>query len=368
MNSTELADLLVQQRGLIREARVVTGFDAFVDEVICVVHERNGLDDYRRVESMSQFSELIAAAAGHSSLREIIVRQVDAGGCSINLGDGLVALGAAVETFATAGYPLHPAFVPYAQRATLHSWGSEPGRTLAYEFADGKLMFSAVAQLAEFTPQAISALLEDGAFLRACEAAGVIALTNWTLYPHMTACWRLLQQRVFGKLAKPPRLFVDLVDPSSRSAEAVTDMLDALRSFDTCGNVTLGLNQNEANILSRLSGCGLSNAEDAGQCCAQAEALRRVLGVGEVVIHARRHAVLATEDGVVFKDGPFCEAPLKSTGAGDRFNAGYVLGVLLGCPPLACLTLATATSGLYVRLGRSASFDELIGFLVKWSA
>jgi hypothetical protein len=46
----------------------------------------------------------------------------------------------------------------------------------------------------------------------------VIALTDWTLYPHMTAVWRLLIAGVFAKLAHRPAFFIDLVDPSGRPA------------------------------------------------------------------------------------------------------------------------------------------------------
>jgi hypothetical protein len=70
------------------------------------------------------------------------------------MGDGLAALGVPVDAFATLGEPAHPSFQPVTARfRSAHSWGREPGRTLAFEFQDGKLMFSSVAQLAEFTPE-----------------------------------------------------------------------------------------------------------------------------------------------------------------------------------------------------------------------
>ncbi|MBC2595190.1 carbohydrate kinase [Ruficoccus amylovorans] len=363
MNSGELAQLLNENRARISGCRAVTGFDAFVDEMISVVDERHHLEAYRRVETISQFGELIKSAAGHSSLREIVVNRREPGGCAINMGDGLAAFGVRVDTFATAGEPCDDAFAAYAGQASLHSWGREPGRTLAFEFADGKLMFSAVTPLSDFTPEYVAGRLADGSFRLACERAGVIALTDWSLYPHMTECWRLLQQEVFKHLSARPRFFIDLVDPSSRSEADIGSMIEALPGFENCGPITLGLNQNEANILSRITGGEALAEPGIAETASQAAVLRRALKIDEVVIHAHKYAVAANASGVHAGEGRFCEKPAKSTGAGDRFNAGYALGLLLELPPQECVALGTASSGLYVRLGRSATLSELIDFL-----
>ncbi len=366
MDLKAIADTLRSQRSALAAFKVVTGFDAFVDEMITVVGERKDLNHFERVETISRFGELVSAAAGHSSLREIVVTQTDPGGCAINMGDGLATLGIPVHTFATAGEPIHPAFDAYRQKASLHSWGREPGRTLAYEFADGKLMFSAVSQLAEFTPGAIENRLQDGFFQETCHEARLITLTNWTLYPHMTACWQRLQESVFSKLTHRPPFFLDLVDPSSRSEKDILGMLAVLPGFDQCGPTTLGLNQNEANILSRLTGGKALETPDVEQACEQAAALMEKTGISEVVIHSVKYAALANSSGRFHAAGPYCEKPLKLTGAGDRFNAGYALGLILELPPVARLLLAGFVSGLYVRLGRSATLDELIDFMEQY--
>lgn len=362
----ELALMLEQHADDIPQLPVVTGFDGFVDEMITVVGERQSLDSFRRVETIDQFGDLIKAAAGHSSLREIVVTQTDPGGCAINMGDGLAALGLPVTTFATVGEPMHGAFADYASKATLHSWGREPGRTLAYEFSDGKLMHSAVTQLAEFTPADIARRLEEGVFQQACAEAKLIALTDWSLYPHMTACWQLLQEQVFATEAQGTPFFIDLVDPSSRSKSDIRAMLAMLPGFETSGPTTLGLNQNEANILSRLTGGQALEKPDIDEASIQAAVLRKALNISEVVIHGQKYAVVANVDGAAQAHGPYCAKPVKSTGAGDRFNAGYALGLLLKLPTELRLILSTATSGLYVRRGASASLSELTAFLKAW--
>jgi sugar/nucleoside kinase (ribokinase family) len=350
--------------------RVVTGFDGFVDEMISLVGERRALDDFTPVPDISTFATMIASAAGQSSLREIVVTAVQPGGCAVNLADGLASLGATVDCFATIGDPPHPAFGDIAAKChRLSSWGPEPGRTLAFEFNDGKLMFSAVEQLAGFTPHTVRELLADGTYAAACEAAHVIALTDWSLYPAMTPVWGLLQHEVFSALTHRPAFFVDLVDPSTRSVEDIRDMAAALREFEPVGPVTLGLNGTEANALCRAHGTAAAPSDaTTDQTLDQAVALREVLGVSRVVIHRVPFAVSATLESATARPGPYSAEAKMSTGAGDRFNAGFCLGLALGFDDGESLMLGCAASGFFVRNARSASRQELIDFLEHWAA
>jgi hypothetical protein len=365
---SSLAATLRQRAGELATFNVVAGFDGFVDEIISVVGERRGLADWTPIRDIDTFGTLIKAAAGRSSLREIVVQRTDPGGCAVNLGDGLLPLGIGFDCFATLGHPRHAAFEAFAaQCRSCHSWGREPGRTLAFEFADGKVMFSAVTQLAEFDRRLLDQVLADGTYARACAQAHLIALTDWTLYPHMTDCWRKLQSEVFRPLKHHPWFFVDLVDPTSRSESDVKAMLEALPGFEAAGPTVLGLNGTEANVLARNLGLPTAH-EDLAAVEAQAAALRLKLGVSQVVTHCVKLAVRADASGVYGVTGPFCAHPKKSTGAGDRFNAGYVCGLLLHLEPVASLALGCACSGFFVREARSANAAELIGLIDCWAA
>lgn len=345
---------------------VVVGFDGFVDEMISVVAERNSLEEFSPVPDIGTFAGLLSAAAGHSSLREIVITAMHPGGCAVNMGDGLAALGIPVDCYATLGEPAHPAFAETTTRfRKAVSWGREPGRTLAFEFADGKLMFSAVKQLAEFTAEDIARRLADGDYLASCREAAIIALTDWTLYPHMTSVWRLLHSEIYAKLGRRPHFFIDLVDPSSRSSADILTMVKTLPLLESSGDVTLGLNGNEANILARL--LGLDQVQEADDAMRLAGDLRGKIGVSTVVIHKLKFAVSAGPSGTFSVQGPFCAKPLKSTGAGDRFNAGYCLGLLTGGSAEDCLILGSAVSGFFVRKARSPSRTEVVELLHQWA-
>lgn len=341
--------------------RVVVGFDGFIDEMITLVAERKDLTSFTAVRSISEFATIMGASAGQSSLREIIVRHVHAGGCAVNLADGLACLGVHVDCFATCGEPLHPTFAPIARRCRgFHSWGREPGRTLAFEFEDGKAMFSVCSPLADFTPEHVEKCLMDGHYADACRKANVIALTDWTLYPHMTKVWNLLRERVFSMLDHRPHVFFDLVDPSTRSESDLREMIASLMMFEQYSEVTLGLNGKEASLLSRILDIRTTDAHASiDETVAQASGLRRALGISRVVIHRSRYAVSASLTETAHAWAEHCEKPEKSTGAGDRFNAGYCLGLALSLEASKCLELGNKVAGVLIRHGRSALLHEL---------
>jgi sugar/nucleoside kinase (ribokinase family) len=322
---------------------IVCGLDGFVDEMITVVGQRTAPDAYTPLSTLSELGALVSAAAGRNSLREIVVNRQDAGGCAINLGDGLAALGAQVHYVGTVGAPAHPAFAPILSRfASATALGSCYGRTLCFEFSDGKFMFSAIQQLAEITPAVVAPLLP--ALVQKCRSAQVLCLTNWTLYPHMSAVWRLIQEQV----PLPPRVFIDLVDPSGRSTEDIRAMCDLLPGF---GQVSLSVNRTELAVLAQR--LDLPASEDASVLAAR---LQTRLGIAEVVVHNVQINAVASAAGVVVRpSGPHCATPLKTTGAGDRFNAGYVYGLATGMSVHGRLDLGAAAAGYFIRHAASGS-------------
>ncbi len=352
--TTALTRILAKREQELAAMSAVVGFDGFVDEMIQVVGERRGPGDWTPLAGIPAFADWARAAAGRSALREIVIHRQDPGGCAINLGDGLAALGVGVDCFATLGDPIQPAFAPICSRfRSTHPVGDIHGRTLALEFPDGKLMLSAVEPLARLDADLAERAILGAGYPQACARSRLIALTNWTLYPHMTGVWRLLSERVFQALTGIP-ILLDLVDPTARSEADLRELLRLLPGLAADCPVTLGVNLNEANILARVLGLPLAT-DDPDRLQSLSRSLTESIGVHEVVIHALRHA--ATPNTAC--SGPFCEAPRKLTGAGDRFNAGYGAGLMLGLDDGERLTLAAAASGWFVRHGNSASIPAL---------
>lgn len=109
MNNPLLEAATRLESAVISDCRVVTGFDGFVDEMVTLVGERRSLTDFTPVPDIAAFGGLISSAAGHSSLREIVVNDMHPGECAVNLADGLASLDARLECFAKLGR--HPYFL-----------------------------------------------------------------------------------------------------------------------------------------------------------------------------------------------------------------------------------------------------------------
>ena len=144
-------------------------------------------------------------------------------------------------------------------------------------------------------------------------------------------------------------------------------MPDIVRSrFEQNTQTILGLNGVEANVIARVLRIPEAK-ENPTELSEQAVALQKKLDIDTVVIHCVKLAAMANADGSVAVAGPYCPNPKKSTGAGDRFNAGFCTGVLLGLTPREKLLLGSACSGFFVREARSASAEELSQFIKEWS-
>ena len=369
MTSDGLADWLTLNANRIKSLPVAVGFDAFVDVVQEVVEYRLGPHDYRPLETIGAFSAWSAGAAGRSGLREVITRARTMGGCSVNSGDALISLGFPVAALAGVGEPMDPVFASFkAACRTFIPLGLEPGRSTVYEFRDGKLMLCETAHLSGLSPEMLGQPAMLLRLRQAFQDAQAILLTAWSVYPRMTDCWQILQREVLGHGAHRPRIFIDLADPAGRNSTDILAMLKAMPGFNTAGPVTLSLNGNEAQRLAQVLEIAPADLNQKASVENLALALQNKIGVDEVGIHTIRTATAANAQGIATVSGPFCPRPRRSVGAGDRFNAGWLAGHLLGLENTDRLRLGCAVSGSFVRTTHSPGPDDLIHFLRQWAA
>jgi sugar/nucleoside kinase (ribokinase family) len=199
----------------------------------------------------------------------------------------------------------------------------------------------------------------------------LLGLLNWSLMGGVADLLRFFSTDLLPKLpphAEPRRVFIDLADPTPRSREDLHEALATLRVMNRVPGVkvTLGLNLMEAEFVAAAVSLSVfkSDARTPDTVAEAAKQLRAVIDVDTVVIHPREGAAASTASGKsAWFDGPFCDKPTLSTGAGDHFNAGFALAQTLALPLDQCLALATATSGLYVREAQSPTPKSLSAFL-----
>lgn len=345
---------------------VMVGLDGFVDLIIDVVDKRTGPEEYTRVETIADLGARISRAAGLSSNLELVVRQEKLGGNGPIMANALIEAGFPVTYIGNLGRPsVHPVFADMAKRCKACHSLAAPGTTDALEFRDGKVMMGKHQSLKEVTYARMLEVVGKPKLQKLWETSNLIALTNWTMVQAQTEIWKGLFKDMKGvKAPKGAILFTDLADPEKRAAKDVAEAVRFLKSFRKSHRVVLGVNQKESMEISAALGLQFK-AEEIEQ---NAVALRKELDLDGVVIHPTKNAACATEKGSAIFDGPYCQNPKLTTGAGDNFNAGFCIGLLAGLEPVEMLAAGVANSGFYVRNGRSAAGKDLVKFAGQWDA
>lgn len=358
------AQAIQAAKGRAAELRALLGFDGFVDQIIDVVDTRTAPDEFKPITRIVGLAEKILGADGKSTNIELVVKHTKLGGNGPIMANAIAQPGVKVTYIGNLGYPtMHEVFSDFAKVADVHTIAG-PGYTDALEFNDGKLMLGKLMHLSEVTWTHVVERVGLENVRRYVEEADLVGAVNWTMIPQMDGIWLGLLTDVVPNM-KPKRrvFFCDFADPEKRTEDSLLTALLLLQKFQGPFEVVLGLNLKEATQVLQVLGLPELHTVEGDQVGA-ARAIRARLGLSCVVIHPRSGASAADESGTASFLGPFIASPKISTGGGDHFNAGFVLGQLLRLPLEQCLCLGTATSGLYVRTAKSPDIDDLVEFLL----
>jgi len=361
--------LLTGAESRLRRQRGLVGLDGFVDQILRVVDKRASDGTATYISTIPQLAARVQGGAGTSNKFELCVQQVKLGGNGPIMANAMAAFGLPLTCIGNLGWPEpHAVFQPMKKNCELITVG-EPGCTDALEFDDGKIMLSRQEASGMVTWETMQRVIGRQKLIKLFQSATFVALDNWSALPHMAGIWMELQGRVCPRLSPLSsgarrKIFFDLADPEFRLPKDTARALKLIGRFQRWYDTTLGLNQKEAGEICEVLRLHL-RGEDRLFARAAAMAIREKLGVDGVVVHANAFAAAASAGQNPMLDGPFVEKPLISTGAGDHFNAGYSLGLILEGDLDQCLQLGVATSGYYVRTARSPSLRDLRGFLNK---
>ena len=343
---------------------VVAGFDGFVDTILHAVAERRSATDYSRLPTLKAFSEkILAASAGRNMNIEMVPRLTKIGGNGPILANALADFGVPVTYIGCLGQPkLHPVFAEFATKIKTFSI-AEPGYSDAIEFTDGKLICGKQQSVSDVSWESVLQQLSVEQLTDLVRQAGLVAFLNWGIVFSMT---KMMDEfvRQIGKNLSGPRipLLIDPADPSKRSEADIRRFVETLSRLAAKFKVYLGFNLRESTIIARAVGLP-APSDVAEKILDYSGQLRQRLGIDAVIIHWSRSAVGQDAESAVWVEAPYTDNPQISTGAGDHFNAGFCLGLLLGGGLTVNLQLGVATGGYYVREAKSPSVEELIGFI-----
>lgn len=333
------------------------GFDGFTDEIACAVDIRKDKDTFTSITSIKAFSERIAKASGKSTNIELVVREKKIGGNAPILASGLLAANHQVIFAGTVGEgEVEPLFKPLTDQCLKVFSLGPSSHSDCIEFSDGKLIFGKLYPLQSLSAEHTLQQIGESALFDALNDSKLFVSANWTMIPMMNDLWEAILTKIVPKLSKKERyLFVDFADPQKRTDADLEKGIELLKKFNQTFHVILGLNVAESERMAKIMNVGANGPE-----------LLQALQVSQVVIHSPLFASTTGSNFSHARETAHTSTPHIKTGAGDNFNAGYCSALLYGLTPEQALLLGIATSGFYVRKGKSPNLEELAFFLQTW--
>ena len=321
------------------------GFDGFVDEIYRIVAKSAGYSK-ELCKSIPDFADKIYNAAGFSTNIEMLRQVKKLGGNAPIMASSMISLGSQVHF--CGAVKNSEVFRYFKQKCYSNFEICEPGRTMALEFNDGKVMLCEQSMLESIRWKDIAFYVSQ--ILPKCD---FIAAVNWTEIPHTTEIYSGLVSSIFNMRLHIP-LFIDLADFSRRSETELLAGLNVLSEIKS--QVHLGLNLSEARNLSVILGI------KAGTVKSMLNELHNYLGFASICIHSHREVWAVSSEMNVCQSTLHVENPKISTGAGDHFNAGYFTAIVHGASLNTAVSMGILNSAYYVRTGSSPERHDLCEF------
>ncbi|HHV93636.1 MAG TPA: hypothetical protein GXX47_03740 [Firmicutes bacterium] len=362
---------LLKRAGEANKLHVLFGFDAFIDQVSDLVDKRLDFESFTRVETIRGFGQKIMDAAGLSTSLEHVPRYVKIGGSAVSTGLAMGRLGCKFTYIGCIGYPaVNPVFEDFAASAAAYYNIANPGQTLALEFQDGKIMLCNTSPLKEITWDRIVSEVGKDKLKELIQHSRLVATINWTMIPEMNNIWKKLQSEILPEITfddgELRLFFMDPIDPEKRTGEDWREAMEIFARFSSHYRTILSINRKEATEVAKAYGIKFSVPLNDVGLRDLTEAIADAMDLYGVVVHPVDGAGAVIDGEYYYAPGPYTSKPLLTTSGGDNFNGGFCLGLLLGLAPQQALVVGAATSGYFVRTGRSPSWDQLVSFLACW--
>ena len=358
MTRTHIDLDLLTREAMGASGHIVLGIDGIVDEVYEVVDHAS--IDSRGVELVTQFArfgELIVERGTGGLSKEILQKRQVSGGFSANTGRTLGALAVETTLVGTFGSaPQDPAFGDLTSTCSLFSVG-DPSRCHILEFLDGKLMLVDLNGNRAFDWERLAAACDKAGLFPVLGRADVLGLGYWSNFDNFDQIvTNLIRSLPDDRLQ---RLFFDFGNVTKKTTEALRDTAARMAAWNKSVPVTLSLNDHEGRFLLRC--LDIDFGMEHGSVVPAWDELARVIAIDELILHTEDYAVIASAGAeTVLVPQHHVQCPVRTAGAGDTFNGGYIFSLLTAMRAQERLLVANAAAHFYVTNGRPPSREELV--------
>jgi len=364
---TQLQENLNKFRSEVIKKTCFLGFDGYIDSLYSIVETRVNSENWKRMESLRTFGELIKSVAGSSGNIERVLKKKIFGGFAPNTARALSTLGVSVHLIASLGHPkLSDLYKPDPNIATT-SIGN-PGETSGLEFDDGKVMITDFEPILKISWDSLVSRTSIDLLIHSIGSSNVMGFGHWALIPSLNDIWSNMVKEVFPSINKIDKklFFVDIADIRKRSKKDILTMLSLLHDINDQVPVMLSANDQEAILLSealdkvRTINPQKNNFEDFHR---GGKLLNEEAGLSYLVIHSPHFATISTQDAHHWITEGFTSKPKITTAAGDHFHSGVAIGLACDLSPPESILLGNALTAIFVRTGKSPNIDQISLFL-----
>jgi hypothetical protein len=355
--------LKLKESGKIRN-KIFVGFDGYIDKIQRPVKTRtkNSVEYY---DTITAFSERIGAAAGKSGQVELVTHEVKLGGNAPIMSNSLGFLGVENYCLGNSGHPVkHRVYEALHPRVTVLSIGN-PAESAAIEFKDGKIILSDLSEFRQLDWEQVKKVAGVEHIRKCLNETDLLALVGWCNPDHATRVWKGILDEIMPATSHKKLIFFDLADPTKKSKQDLIDVLNVINDFARYGKVILGLNENETLKLFDML-YPADNNRSAGNLAEAGKKLFSGLKIEGLLIHPVDRSIFIRKEDIIELHGLFVKEPKISTGGGDNLNAGFCFGYLMDFSVQESMILGMATSGAYVKNGKSPELKDLIEYLGTW--
>ena len=339
--------------------KVMLGCDGFVDETYEIVEVRQSLTEYSTMDKLKDFGELLVARADGGVGLELVPTRRCEGGFGINTGRIMAILGLKPTLPGLYGKnELDSAFVEFKDSCDLLSLG-DPALTIALEFGDGKVLMSNLEAVSSLTWDDFEKHFGDEKLKEIFSDVDILGLGYWSLTADFDGFFKGFMDQ-YETIAPPRRMFFDFADIKKKSSESFMKSLELIKSYNS--KIPMSLSLNEHEVFELFSRIGVDCSEETPEAIASALSIaRQKIGLDELIVHTREFAVASNAaDGEAFALQERQSDVIRTAGAGDSFNGGYISASLGNLPIKERLVVANAATAFFVTHATGPTKEELI--------
>ena len=356
MNKQKIVDAMTNLQGTIFMCA-----DGFIDEVWELVDSRTSLSQYTPVSQMTHFGQRIIGVGTGGMGIELVKKRRDYGGFTANIGYATARLGINTTMVGLFGKgKIDPVFAPVQAASNMVTMG-DAAVTHALEFDDGKILMTHMGVVLEVDWNRLMQEIGISKLTELITESDIIGIGYWSCLPDFDS---MVEEacKLIPHDGKPRRFFFDFADVRKRDTASLVNTLAVLKRLNAKCPMILSTNEHEAAIIFKLQG---ETLDDTGRPVEEkTEAVRTRLGLDEFVIHTPQYAVAASsKEPHALIPQKYCEKPVRTAGAGDTFNGGYIAASMAGLRIEERLFVANETVGFFLNTGNAPNREDLNSWL-----